>query len=149
MTTGEDLTFTFTVDRTPDEAFAAIVDPRGWWSENITGSPDQAGAEWVYDNQPVHLSRFEVTELVPGRRVVWHVLENRLSFVEDQTEWVGNDLVFDIERDGEATRVTFTQVGLVPAYECYEICRNAWAGYIKGSLRAFISVGKGSPVVAF
>ena len=148
MTTGQDLTFTFTVDRTPEEAFAAIVDPRAWWSENIEGTTDQVGAEWIYHNEPVHMTRFRVTEIVPGRRVAWHVLENQLSFVEDQSEWVGNDIVFDIDRDQDQTRVTFTQIGLVPAYECYEICRNAWSGYIKGSLRALISVGKGSPVVA-
>src|SRR5689334_11402145 len=79
--TGQDLTFTFTVDQTPEQAYAAIVDPRAWWSENIEGPTDQVGGEFVFHNEPVHVARFRVTELVPGRRVGWHVLENQLSFV--------------------------------------------------------------------
>lgn len=146
-TAGQDLTFTFTVDQTPEEAYAAITDPRAWWSENIEGSTDVLGATFIYHNEPVHRSVFRITELEPGRRVVWHVLENSLSFIEDQREWVGNDVVFDITATSDGTQVVFTQIGLVPAYECYEICKNAWGGYINGSLRALISRGKESPIL--
>ena len=41
-----------------------------------------------------------ITELVPGKKVVWHVLEARINFVQDQTEWTGTDIVFDIARKG-------------------------------------------------
>ena len=43
-----------------------------------------------------------MTELVLGKRVVWRVLENDMSFVDDKSEWVGNEIVFDIAR--KATR---------------------------------------------
>ena len=91
----------------------------------------------------------KVTELVPGRRVAWLVLENHLSFVDDQREWVGNEIVFEIARTGDATEVVFTQIGLVPDYECYSICANAWGGYIKASLRSLIATGRGAPVLRF
>jgi hypothetical protein len=32
---------------------------------------------------------------------------------------------------------------LVPAYECFESCSNAWGFYVNGSLRSLISTGKG------
>ncbi len=146
---GPDLTYSFTVDQTPDQAYAAINDVRGWWSENIEGPTDELDGEFVYHNEPVHVSRIKVTELVPGRRVVWRVLENHLSFVDDQREWVGNEMVFDIARKGDATEVVFTQIGLVPDYECYSICANAWGGYIKASLRSLIATGRGAPVLRF
>jgi hypothetical protein len=95
----------------------------------------------------VHRTLFRVTELVPGQRVVWEVLENTLSFVADQSEWVGDRLVFEITPEGACHRLTFTQEGLTPADQCYAICDNAWTGYIAGSLRARIEMGKGSPVL--
>ena len=145
--TSPDFTSAFTVDQTPDEAFKAINHVRGWWSENIEGATDELG-EFTYHNEPVHVSRIEVTELTPGRRVAWRVLENDLSFVDDKREWIGNEIVFDIATKGDETEVTFTQIGLVPDYECYEICSNAWGGYIRGSLRALIATGQGAPIPA-
>jgi len=36
-------------------------------------------------------------------------------------------------------------LGLVPEYECYDICQNAWTNYIQNSLRNLIVTGKGQP----
>ena len=143
---GADFTAAFAVDQTPEEAFQAINNVRGWWSQNIEGPTDKLNGEFTYHNEPVHTARFRVTELVPGKRIAWLVLENYFSFTDDQSEWIGNEIAFDITRKGDQTEVVFTQIGLVPDYECYEICRNAWSGYIKGSLRALIVTGHGAPI---
>jgi activator of Hsp90 ATPase-like protein len=145
----ESYTTRFTVDQTAREAYDAINNVRGWWSENIDGTTDVVGAEWEYHNEPVHYSRIKVIDLDPGKRVVWRVLDNRLSFVDDTTEWIGNEMVFEITTADGKTEVVFTQLGLVPEYECYDICKNAWGGYIKASLRSLISTGKGAPVMKF
>lgn len=39
----QNFTTTISVDQTPEEAFAAIKNIRGWWSENIEGSTDKLG----------------------------------------------------------------------------------------------------------
>jgi len=43
--------------------------------------------------------------------------------------------------------LTFTHVGLVPEYECFEVCSDGWGTYVGQSLRALITTGKGMPNV--
>src|ERR1019366_197386 len=84
---GEDLTFVFDVDKTPGEVFSAVNNVRGWWSGEIDGDTDKLGAEFTYRYQDIHRSKQKITEFIPGKRVVWHVLESSLSFIEDKEEW--------------------------------------------------------------
>jgi len=139
------LTSSFTVDQTPEEAFAAINNVRGWWSGDIEGSTDKLGDEWTYRYEDVHYSKQKITELVPGKKVVWLVLDSYLNFIKDKTEWNGSKITFEIAKKGHKTEVRFTHVGLVPDHECYGACSNAWGGYINGSLRSLITTGKGQP----
>ncbi|MES9539511.1 MULTISPECIES: SRPBCC domain-containing protein [unclassified Actinomadura] len=141
----QNYTTSFTVDRTPQEVFEAITDVRGWWSQEIEGVTDQVGGEFDHRFKDVHRCRIRVTELVPGRKVAWRVLENYFNFIEDQTEWKDTEIVFDISEKDGGTEVLFTHVGLVPQYECYDVCSNAWAGYLSGSLPSLITTGKGQP----
>jgi len=143
--TEESFSTAFEVDATPEAAFAAITDVRGWWSEDIVGRTDAVGAEFDYRYKDVHRARIRVTELVPGRRVAWLILENHFSFTEDATEWTGTRVVFDIGPKGARTEVRMTHEGLVPAYECYDICTDGWGTYVNGSLRALIATGRGRP----
>jgi len=137
----------FTADCTPGEAFAAINNVRGWWSEDIKGRTEKAGDIFNYRFRDIHRSTIKIKASVPGERVVWNVIDNYFSFTEDKTEWKGTDIVFDILAKGDKTEVRFTHVGLVPEYECYEACSNGWTTYINGSLRALIATGKGHPNV--
>jgi len=136
---------TFIVEQNPDAVFAAVSNPRGWWSEDIAGRTAEAGDVWYYFARDLHRCTLEVVESVPGKRVAWRVLDNHFSFTADKTEWIGTTLVFDIERVDGRTKLTFTHVGLVPDYECYEVCHDAWGTYINGSLKNLIVTGKGSP----
>jgi len=86
-----------------------------------------------------------VTDFVPGKKVVWHVSDAQLGFVKDKSEWKGTDIVFDIAKHGDKTEVRFTHKGLVPAYECYNACSNAWGMLISGNLRKLITTGKPQP----
>ena len=141
----QNLTTTLTVDQTPEEAFAAINNVRGWWSGEIEGSTDKLGDEFTYRYEDVHRSKQKITELIPGKKVVWHVLDGYLDFVQDKTEWTGTDITFDISKKGDKTEVRFTHVGLVPEYECFDRCSNAWGFYVNSSLRSLITTGKGEP----
>jgi hypothetical protein len=139
----QDFTITFTVDQAPEEAFAAINNVRGWWSGEIEGNTDRLGDEFTYRYEDVHRSKQKITELIPSERVVWHVLEGYVNFTQDKSEWTGTDITFDISRMGDKTEVRFTHVGLVPEYECFDSCSNAWGFYINSRLRSLITARKG------
>jgi len=138
-------TASFSVAQSPAAVFAAVTNPRAWWSEEIKGPTDRLGAEFNYHYQDIHRARFRITEFVPNTKVVWHVLANEFNFVKDKTEWTGTDVVFEIGDRGDGTELRFTHLGLTPTYECYEVCSDAWGTYVRGSLRDLISKGKGTP----
>jgi len=139
-----DFTATILVDQTPEEAFDAINNVRGWWTGDpgIEGSTDKLNDEFTYDYKPYHHSKQKITELIPGKKIVWLVTDSNLSFVADKNEWTGTKITFDIAKKGDKTEVCFTHVGLVPGVECYNDCSNAWGSYITSSLRNFIAKGE-------
>ena len=140
-----DYTTTVRIDSAPKEIFSAILDTRNWWNESIVGSSSRVGDEFAFEVQGLHRTRIEVTEVVPHERVEWRVLDNAFAFVADQTEWIGNRIVFELRPDGDATILTFTQYGLVPEYECFDVCSNAWRFFVADSLRNLAESGRGMP----
>jgi hypothetical protein len=72
-------------------------------------------------------------------------VDNYFNFTEDKTEWTNSKIVFEISTRGNKTEIRFTHEGLVPAYECFDVCSNAWGSYVNGSLRELIATGKGRP----
>ncbi len=140
-----DFATTITVDHTPEEVFDAITNVRGWWSGQIDGSTDKLNDEFTYRYEDVHYSRQQITELIPGKKVVWRVLDSSLSFVEDKNEWNGTEITFEIAQKEDKAELRFTHVRLVPDHECYGECSSAWSFYINDSLRSLITTGSGHP----
>jgi hypothetical protein len=138
-------TDSFTVDQSPAEVFAAINNVRGWWSGEVDGSTDQLGAEFTYRYKDIHYSKQKITELVPEKKVAWHVLDSQLTFVEEQDEWTDTHIVFEISRKDGKTELLFTHIGLVPTFACYKNCSGAWGSLITESLHDLITTGKGYP----
>ncbi|WP_454853413.1 SRPBCC family protein [Promicromonospora soli] len=141
----KDLSITFTVDEDPDQVFEAINDVRSWWSGDIDGVTDKLGSRFTYTYEDMHQSTQEITDLVPGELVAWRVVEGRIRFVEDETEWTDTVLRFDIAPRGAMTEVRFTHVGLVPESECFDRCSTAWQHYIATSLRDRVTGRTGDP----
>ena len=144
MTT-PDFTTTILVGQTPKEAFNAINNVRGWWSEEIEGSTDKLNAEFNYHYEDVHRSKMKIIEFVPNEKVVWLVQDNYFKFTKDKSEWTGTKIVFEISKQDNKTQIRLTHQGLVPEYECYDICQNSWTNYMHNSLRSLIATGKGQP----
>jgi hypothetical protein len=141
----QDFTTSILVDQSPKEAFDAITNVRGWWSEEIEGGTAKLGDVFKYHFKDIHICKMKLVEVVPNKKVIWDVLENDFNFISDKKEWVGTKVVFEISTKNNKTEVRFTHQGLVPDYECYDICFNAWTNYIQNSLYNLITTGKGQP----
>ena len=87
----------------------------------------------------------KLIEVIPNKKVVWHVVDNYFNFTKDKSEWKGTTVSFEISETGNKTQLCFTHQGLVPEYECFDICSNAWSHYIQQSLRSLITTGNGQP----
>jgi len=130
-----DFTTSFVVDQSAGEVFEAINNVRGWWGEDVNGSRAKVGDEFTYRVQDVHYSKLRVVERIPNEKVVWLVLENHMNYVEDQTEWVGTTISFDIAKNGDQTEVRFAHLGLLPQFECFDVCSTPGARSCRAACR--------------
>ena len=140
-----DFNTTLLVDQTQAEAFRAINNVRGWWSEEIEGGTDKLHDEFKYHYEDAHRCVMKLIEVIPDTKVVWLVKENYFKFTKDKSEWTGTNIYFEISKQGDKTQIRVTHRGLVPEYECFDICSNAWTQYIQQSLFGLITTGKGKP----
>lgn len=139
-------TASISVDQTPDEVFEAVTDVRAWWNGNITGATAELGDEFSFTDRGIRSSRIRLTEVIPGRRVVWRVIQAYLGFIEDHGEWTGTQIIFDITANPHGTTLHFTHKGLTPRSECYVACSRGWDFYINRSLPSLITTGVGDPI---
>jgi hypothetical protein len=141
----KDFTTTIVVDESPKAVFDAINNVRGWWSQEIEGDTDGLNSVFKYHYRDVHICKMRIVEFIPEKKIVWLVLENHFNFIQDQSEWVGTKVIFKISQKGGKTELHFTHQGLVPDYECFDICFKAWTQYIQESLVSLITTGRGQP----
>lgn len=141
----KDFTSSIVVQKSPEDAFKAIQNFRAWWSEQIEGPTDSLNEVFFYHYKDIHLCKIKLVERVANKKLVYQVIENQFNFTKDKGEWVDTKLIFELSEEGNKTRVKFTHEGLVPDYECYQVCNDAWTGYIRNSLYKLISTGKGEP----
>ncbi|MNQ45562.1 hypothetical protein D3C85_593470 [compost metagenome] len=141
----QDFTTTLIVDQSPEEVFNAVTNVRGWWSEQIDGNTAQLNDVFDYHYEDIHRCKVKLIEVIPNEKIVWLVEKNYFKFTEDETEWTGTKPTFEISEKNGKTTLRFTHVGLVPDYECFDICRDSWTNYIQNSLKKLITMGKGMP----
>ncbi len=154
-----DFTLALLVDQSPEQVFKAVTNVRGWWSEEIEGPTTKADEEFKYHFEDIHNCQIKVTEVIPYKKVLWHVLDNHFRpglFAEpshpsstadgfDSKEWIDTKISFEIAKKENGTELRFTHFGLIPEYACFEVCSNGWNHYIGKSLLALITTGKGQP----
>ncbi|MBS1659662.1 MAG: SRPBCC domain-containing protein [Bacteroidetes bacterium] len=139
-----DFSCSFTAEATPAAAFDVVNRVTEWWTENIDGSTKNLGDVFTVDFGKTFLT-MKIVESVPGQRVVWEVVDCFIHFVNDNKEWQGTHLVWEILPEGGMTQVRLTHQGLVPQVECYDNCVQGWTFYVKTSIYDLLTKGKGEP----
>ena len=141
----QDYSTSITVNATAKEAFKSINSVSKWWTENLQGESKKLNDEFTVRFGEVHVSTQKLVEFIPNEKVVWLVTDSNLNFTKNKQEWTGTKVSFEITEKDNKTQIRFTHLGLVPAYECFDACSNAWGDYINNSLRNLINTGKGEP----
>jgi hypothetical protein len=136
-------TATIMVANPPQDVFNHINEVSKWWTKDFEGSSAKLNDEFVICHPGQHYSKQRVTEMSPGKRVVWLVTDSQMSWLErDKAEWTGTRMIFELTTEGDKTSLHFTHEGLVPQKECYERCTQGWDMVIKDWLFKFITAGK-------
>lgn len=141
-----DFTTTLLVDKTPNEVFSAINNVSGWWQGEIEGSTDKLNEEFTYRMKDIHFSKQKLVEFIPNEKIVWLVTDSKLNFTKNKSEWTGTRISFEISEKNNKTQLLFTHKGLIPEFECYDGCSNAWSQLVQQSLFSLITTGKGKNV---
>jgi hypothetical protein len=141
-----DFTTTITVAQSTQKVYDAINNVSEWWQGKITGKSHQLLDEFVYNMMDFHISKQQVVELIPGKKVVWLITESNLTSFTNNTEWTGTKVIFEISEVNGKTQMRFTHQGLVPKFQCYGDCSGAWGELIEKSLFSLITTGKGKKV---
>ena len=147
LTMKQDFTYNFAVNASAKETMEAISQVNLWWAKKFKGEASKLNDEFsVYFGGPEDtFVNFKISEVIPGKKVVWLVTDCNLHWLSDKKEWNGTRVVWDINPLGNATEIVMTHIGLVPESECYDDCYAGWTGHIKGSLYKLLSEGAGQP----
>ena len=125
------------------EIINKISNVPGWWGITFSGSAEKQNDTFNVKMSGDSFFNFTVTELIPGKRVVWLVTDCNMPWYTDKKEWAGTRLIFDIRENKDETELTFTHEGLTPEVECYNDCVPGWTHWIKTSLFSYITTGEG------
>jgi uncharacterized protein YndB with AHSA1/START domain len=134
------------LEASPPTAYAALTTPeglRGWWTQDCDVETQVGGTlrfRFGRNHKEMRIERLE-----PGREVRWRCTGAHIARLTRTDEWVGTQLVFRLLPEGEGrTRLDFEHIGLVPSFECYELCSDGWRHFL-ASLRQFLETGRGTP----
>jgi hypothetical protein len=141
----QDYHSSITADITPQEAFDKISRVNEWWSLNFEGNSSKLGDVFTVRFKSGDRYTIKISELIPGKKMVWDVIDADQTWHEDRDEWNGTQIVWEISPEKNGSKVTMTHQGLVPAFECYETCKMGWDYLIQKSLSMFLNEDKGLP----
>jgi hypothetical protein len=93
----------------------------------------------------MHRSKIKITELIPGKKVVWLVLDNYFKFTKDKTEWKGTKMILTFMKRAAKHRSALRMRDWCRHTNATMFAKSAWSTYIQNSLRNLIATGKGQP----
>jgi uncharacterized protein YndB with AHSA1/START domain len=121
------------------EVYAALTTAEGlagWWTTDTRGDGDDVGGVLRFRFGAGGFD-MKVLELVPGKRVLWEV-------VDGPEEWIGTRVDWSLEQVDDYTVILFKHQGWKEPVEFMHHCSTKWAVFLL-SLKSLIETGKGAP----
>jgi hypothetical protein len=143
-TTQTDYHASIVVNVSPLQASEVISQVKLWWTENTEGSTNKLNDLFKVTFGET-FSRFKITEMKPGEKINWLVLDCNLHWMKDKKEWKDTNILWEISSSNGSTRIDMTHIGLNSTIECFEDCTKGWNHYVKESLYKLLTEGKGVP----
>ena len=125
------------------EGIKKINNVPAWWGVTFTGNSEKQNDRFTITMGGDSFFNFTVTELTPGKGVVWLVTDCNMPWYADKKEWANTRLIFDLHENNGETELNFKHEGLTPDIECYKDCEPGWTHWIKTSLFSYFTTGKG------
>jgi len=136
---------TITVNASAEETLEKIAQVNLWWAKKVKGKARKLNDKFTVDFGETFVD-FQVSEVVPNKKIVWKLTDCNLHWIDNKKEWNGTEVIFEISEKKNSTQMDFTHVGLVPGVECYKDCEVGWNEHVGDSLLKFINDGKGMPM---
>ncbi|MEO9805202.1 MAG: SRPBCC domain-containing protein [Reichenbachiella sp.] len=116
-----------------------------WWTVH-SNPTEQIDDELKVRFGETTYKTMKITKAEPNKVLHWLVTEAFIDIPELilKDEWVGTTMSWKIETIEKGSKITFAHKGLVPAFECYEICQSGWDHFLS-SLSSYLNTGIGSP----
>lgn len=120
----------------PEKIYAAISTQQGiasWWSTHNNAEP-RVGSVYRISFGSDYYKDIMVSELVPGKKVVWDILHAH-------PEWLNTKVVFEInEEDGQSV-LRFAHSGWQAYTDMFGQCSHHWGIYLQ-NLKIFCEKGQ-------
>jgi uncharacterized protein YndB with AHSA1/START domain len=132
-----------TIAALPATVYAALTEQRGlagWWTENVRAEP-KIGAVCRFRFDADSGPDMEVVGLDDAKRVHWRCVKHG---PDPKHEWVGTDLLFELEPEGANTVLRFSHRRWPEGSDYIRHCSMKWATYLLG-LKRLLETGKGTP----
>jgi uncharacterized protein YndB with AHSA1/START domain len=112
----------------------------GWWTTDTSGDPKAGGMlefRFTADGKELGVFDIKVIEVVPGKRVLWQVIDG-------PPEWVGTTIRFDLKQEGDYVIVLFRHEGWKEPVEFMHHCSTKWGIFLM-SMKSLVETGTGQP----
>ena len=127
-----------TIKSSPAKVYDALTTHEGLsevWTLELVVKPEIGFInEFVFGQER---DRMKITQLDPGKRVVWLV-------VDSDPQWVGTVISFELARLENITSVVLKQEGWKELTDFYRFCNYHW-GWFLYSLKHYCEKGTGFP----
>ncbi|HET6990556.1 MAG TPA: SRPBCC domain-containing protein, partial [Bacteroidia bacterium] len=101
-------TCSFTANISANDAIKKISKVSDWWGVTFSGNAEKQNDKFVIKMGNGAFFNCTVSELIPGKKVVWSVGDCNMPWYSNKKEWSDTKMIFDILESNGVSTITFT-----------------------------------------